>query len=136
VEATLIDTLIEVEEFPRATELLDELDQRERFGSEKRDIRFGLRCKLYLRQGKWKDAEQIWNEIEDKRRPVHMGLRQEVLQQKAADIATTPGHRAAALEELERLKVKEAAAQVSLFVTPEPETAVEQDEDHADSLKG
>jgi tetratricopeptide (TPR) repeat protein len=128
VEATFIDTLIEVHDFRRATDLLDDLDQRERFGSEKRDVRLGLRCKLYLRRRKWKDAEAVWNELEDKTRPVHLALRQELLQQKIDDITTSPGARAHARAELERLRTPAVGDQVSLFTTAEPETAEEDDE--------
>jgi uncharacterized protein HemY len=52
VEATLIDTLIEVREFGRASDLLGDLDRRQRLGRDKESVRLGLRCKLYLRQGK------------------------------------------------------------------------------------
>ena len=134
VETTLIDTLIETHNFARATGLLDELDRRERFGSEKHDVRLGLRCKLFLRQGKWKEAEALWMELEEKDRPVHLALKQEFLLQKIEDITTNPGARAAARAELERLQALTITDQISLFATTEPESGPEV-EDEQDNVQ-
>jgi thioredoxin-like negative regulator of GroEL len=128
LEATLADTLIEVREFDRATELLDQLEQRG-FANDKRDVRLGLRCKLLLRQGKWKQAEDIWGGLAERTRPVDIALRIEILQQKVADLTTTPGVRAEAAEELARLRPVDASDQISLFsVEAEPEDTDGDDE--------
>jgi Flp pilus assembly protein TadD len=116
VEATLVDTLIEVNDFGSATTELDSLDRRDRFGAEYKDIRMGLRCKLYLRQGKWHDADAAWSQIEEKQRGVHQALRQEILQQLVADLSVTPGQRADAKRELEAIQ-NAGTDQVSLFAT-------------------
>lgn len=139
VEATLADTLIEVRDFPRASQLLDELDKRDRFGSEKRDIRLGLRCKLHLRQHKWKQAEDLWKELADHTRAVTLALRREILQQKIDDLTTTPGVRAEAKAELERLKAATMADttsdQISLFTAPDEESADGTDDNEQDTTE-
>ena len=59
---------------------------------------------MCLRQGKWQDADQVWQLIEDKSSPVHIGLRFEVLQQKIADLTTPPGARANAQADLQSIQ--------------------------------
>ena len=120
-EATLVDTLIELGRFQKAREALDELD-KQKTGPVNRDVRIGLRCKLYLRERKWKDAGQLWNELADKSWPVHRGLRQEILQQQIDDPATSPGTRAASRAELEQLRAGQVTDQASLFSAPDSDT--------------
>lgn len=103
VEATYVDTLIEVEDFSRADGVLTELDKRGIFGRENKEVRVGLRCKLYLRQGKWREAEQAWLSLDEKGSPVHVALRKETIEQKIADLKISPGARAAARDELTKL---------------------------------
>jgi tetratricopeptide (TPR) repeat protein len=122
VETTFVDTLIEVQNFGRATLLLDELDQRERYANEKKDVRIGLRCKLLLRQKKWRQAEDIWEALVDKSRPVHLALRIEILQQKIADLTVSPGIRAESTVELNKLQTERGTDEMLLFtVDDEPE---------------
>ena len=100
VLAHLADILIELENFEEARQQIDSLDESYRIGSTRHDVRLGLRCKLFLRKGEWQAAENIWAEIHDRKRPVHLALRAEILRQKIDDLATTPGQRAMAEQEL------------------------------------
>jgi tetratricopeptide (TPR) repeat protein len=129
VEATLVDTLIELGDFQEASTRLEDLDRRGRYGTEHKDVRLGLRCKSCLRQGKWKEAEDLWEELGDRARPVHAGLRQEILQQKVEDLSTTPGQRAEAASELEELRASLGSDQISLFTTAEPDEESASSED-------
>ncbi len=123
VNAILIDTLIELGSYEEATRLLDDLDHQEKRAPDKRDVRYGLRCKLQLRQGNWRDAEGLWMEIEEKLTPVHIGLRTEILSQKIADLRVSPGERAAAVAELRKIDQKRSLgfAQMNLLDDDAPE---------------
>ena len=114
VEATLIDTLIEVRRLPAAAELLDELDKHD--GNYNRDVRLGLRCKLLIREGKWQEAERIWNQLEEKFRPVHVALRAEILAQEISDPSVGPGKRAEANAELDGIKATLGWTQALVFL--------------------
>jgi uncharacterized protein HemY len=133
VEATLVNTLIEVGSFDRARQALDELD-KQNAGPINRDVKIGLRCKLYLRERKWKDADRLWGELSDKSWPVHRGLRQEILQQQIDDLATSPGVRAAARKELGQLKSGDGIEQISFLAEPDLDSAspAEEDEDESE----
>jgi tetratricopeptide (TPR) repeat protein len=135
MDATYVDTLIELRRFSRATELLDHLDGRKRFGRDKESVRLGLRCKLFLRQKRWRDAETMWASISDgdKDAPVHVALRMEILEQKIADLTTSPGVRAVATAELGTIQGKAKSPNIGLFaeVDEEPELAdVESEAEH------
>ena len=129
IEATLIDTLVELREFNRASTMLEDLDQRQRLGRDKESVRLGLRCKLYLRQGKWQDAEQIWQSIEDKASPVHVALRAEILDQKIADLSTSPGARAVARSEVQSIRTKIEGPTISISTQADTEVAPELESD-------
>ena len=94
VLAHLADILIELGDFDAAERQIAELDESYRIGTLRHDVRLGLRCKLYLRRGQWRDAEAVWDELHDKTRPVHQTLRARVLRQNIEDPSTTPGQRA------------------------------------------
>jgi uncharacterized protein HemY len=121
VEATLIDTLIEVRDFARASTLLDDLDRKRRLGRDKEAVRLGLRCKLFLRQGRWQDAEIAWVSIDDKQSPVHVALRTEILERKIADLRTSPGERVQAQGELDRIRASMVDHNIGLYAESEPE---------------
>jgi tetratricopeptide (TPR) repeat protein len=106
MEATYIDIMIELEDFPNATKKLEELDKLGHFAGDKRDVVLGLKCKLLLRQRKWRTAEEIWNLLEDKSSPVHVALRMNILEQQMEDLTTTPGERAVAKAELEKIRAE------------------------------
>lgn len=122
VEATMVDTLIELRDFRRASDLLEELDQRRRSGRDKASVRLGLRCKLYLRQRRWQDAEQIWDRIEDKATPVHVGLRAEILSQKIEDLRTSPGQRVRAQAELSSIEGAGTKASSPVYALPDADS--------------
>lgn len=124
MDATFIDTLIELRQFGRASELLDGLDGRKRLGRDKESVRLGLRCKLYLRQKRWRDAETMWTSIVDKDAPVHLALRMEILEQKIADLTTTPGARATATAELETVRGKAKSTNIGLFAEADEEPEI------------
>jgi tetratricopeptide (TPR) repeat protein len=43
------------------------------------DVRTGLRCRLAIAQGRFEEALGIWSGLDDKTRPVHLGLRRDAL---------------------------------------------------------
>jgi len=101
--ANRINVRIELEDYGKAEQELDDLDRRFRTGWDKHDVRAGLRSKLLLKQGKWKQAEHYVSQSNDKDSPFYLGLRTEVLRQKVADVNVSPGERALAKEEIERI---------------------------------
>jgi thioredoxin-like negative regulator of GroEL len=100
---TLINTLIEVEQFREAEEVLNGLDEIYKREDDKQDVRLGLRCKCLLRQRKWSEAEPLWEALSDKASAVHAALRKEILQQKVADRRTALTDRNVANLELLKL---------------------------------
>jgi hypothetical protein len=127
VEAAFVDTLIEVRKYQEASDALDSFDRNRRRGRDNESVRLGLRCKLYLRQRKWQDAESVWSKLEDKNSPVHVALRMEILEQKIGDLKTTPGARAAAQDELEHLRATTAPIDASVHALIELDDEVEAD---------
>ena len=94
------DILIELSRFPEASSAIEDLFPK---GIMKRDVKTGLKCKLSLRQGKWQEAEVLWQGLQQKELPVQQGLRKEILLQKVADVMTAPGDRKEASKELEKI---------------------------------
>jgi tetratricopeptide (TPR) repeat protein len=82
---TLVNSLIGVKQFKEAQQILDQLDKDFRFEDDKQDVRLGIRCKFLLRQGKWSEAEPVWEGLLAKDSPSAAGLRKETLEQKVAD---------------------------------------------------
>jgi tetratricopeptide (TPR) repeat protein len=77
------DVLTELHDFASAEATLEELKQR--FGKTQSDVQNGLRCKLLLRQGKWREANAVWNTLIEKHSPVHLALLRQILVLKAED---------------------------------------------------
>lgn len=96
------DILIEMGSHAEALEAINQLRP---FNTVKRDVVTGLRCKLALSQGRWREAEVFWGQLRQKDLPVHRGLRAGILQQKAEDQAIPPSDRALAKAELEKMGV-------------------------------
>lgn len=94
------DILIELGRFPEAASAIEDLVP---IGVQKRDVKTGLKCKLLLRQGKWQEAEVLWQGLRQKELPVQQGLRKEILLQKVKDVMTAPVDRKEATDELERI---------------------------------
>lgn len=116
--ANRVDVRIELGDFPKAQSELAELDRQYRIGSDKHDVRTGLRCKLFLRIKQWKDAEKLWRELVFKNSAVHLGLRAEILRQKIDDVEVSPGERFDAQRELGTIAVA-GPENVVLLVEPE-----------------
>lgn len=96
--------MIELEQFDRANSELNDLDSRFRVVSRTHDVRIGLRCKLLIRERKWRLAEQVLNEVKDRSTPQYRALRVDILEQKSLDPTASPGEREASLQELEALR--------------------------------
>ena len=103
-ETVLIDTLIELNRFNKATSYLDDLQRRERDQADRIDILLGLRCKMWLRQGDWRQAESLSKEIADKENEVFARLQRDICELKSTDLTISPAQRAEAKGEFERLK--------------------------------
>jgi tetratricopeptide (TPR) repeat protein len=117
-----IDILIELERYEKALQELGIVEQQFK-GRAAKDVQTGLRCKLALRQGNWREAEPLYTALHNKDFPVHKALRAELLRQKALDMAVPVRERELAKEEAERLaKELTAAGTAFSFVLDEPET--------------
>jgi len=64
--------LIELERFEDAKSAIEDLERK--FRTQHRDVRFGLLCKLLIREGHWREARTWWDQMEDKQKPVHRKL--------------------------------------------------------------
>lgn len=81
--AVKVGILINAEMFEAATIALKELV--EKFPSQRQDVARGLQIKSLTRQGKWREAMNLWQNISAKRLPVHQGLLKAILMQKSTD---------------------------------------------------
>ena len=100
-ETVLIDTLIELGEVDEADQKLEDLEKRERHQRDRRDIVLGLRSKMWLKKGNWRQAESMCRAMENKDSDYYTGLLVEALNQKIADLGLSPGIRAEARAELQ-----------------------------------
>jgi tetratricopeptide (TPR) repeat protein len=97
-----IDILIELGRFEDAAHRLDRLSLQFK-GRNHRNAQLGLLCKLALRQGRWKEAEDFYQQLQAKDLPVHLGLLREILSQKSQDRKIPERERQEALVELEKI---------------------------------
>jgi hypothetical protein len=113
--------LIELERYDDALRELGSVEQQFK-GRTAKDVQTGLRCKLALRRGNWREAEPLYTALHNKDLPVHKSLRAELLRQKSLDAAVPLKEREQAKEEAGKL-VKEltAAGTAFSFVLDEPE---------------
>ncbi|MEK6710127.1 MAG: tetratricopeptide repeat protein, partial [Nitrospinota bacterium] len=102
--AQKVDTLIEMTRFEDAGLALNILERR--FRGQRRDVQKGLRCKLLIRQGNWREAKSIWDNLDDKTLGVHLGLLQRILELKGSDALVPLAERTQAKDEAEKLKAK------------------------------
>jgi tetratricopeptide (TPR) repeat protein len=93
-----IDILIELTRYSEALSELAKVEQQFK-GKSAKDVQVGLRCKLALRQGHWREAEELYATLHNKEVPVHKSLRAELLRQKAVDANVVDVERKAANEE-------------------------------------
>lgn len=108
--AQRVDILIELGRYERASEEIEELSKS--FGGRQaRNVQFGLRCKLALRKGDWREAEEQYGRMPDKDLNVHRALRLEVLRQKQLDQQ---------LSRVEQAQAKAEFAELEKTITPRP----------------
>lgn len=81
--ATKIDCQIHLQRFPEAEATLGQVE--ERFKSHRRDVQLGLRCKLLIRRGQWKEAKVVWDQLQNKTKSVHRALLLRILDLKSKD---------------------------------------------------
>jgi len=81
--AQRIDIEIDQKRFADAEQHLFELEGR--FRTSRTDIQKGLRCKLLIRQRKWREAETVWNLLEDKSTAMVNVMLRNIYQLKAED---------------------------------------------------
>jgi tetratricopeptide (TPR) repeat protein len=101
--AQRIDLLIELGQHDRAGTEIEQL-ARDFGGRSFRNVQFGLRCKMSLRKGNWREAEAHYAHLQDTDLPVHRGLQIEILRQKVADHTVAPAEVEKAKIELENLR--------------------------------
>jgi tetratricopeptide (TPR) repeat protein len=82
--AQRIDLLVELERFEAAALELDQMKQK--FGNVRKDVQFGLKCKLYIGQGDWRKAEAIWRELKDRDSEVHNAMLRQIFELKSKDV--------------------------------------------------
>lgn len=96
----LASVLIDCRKFEEADEAIAKLRARTEWH---KDIQIGLRCELLIRQAKWREAETVWQGLRSKDRPVHLGLRREILKIKVNDESLPLVEREEVKEELSGL---------------------------------
>jgi len=92
------DLLIELRQFEEAMQVLDYL--RTKFGFVKEDIQLGLRCKLYIRTGEWRQAEITWRSIRNKNAEVATAMLRQIYELKTTDHTISLVERKKAQDEL------------------------------------
>jgi tetratricopeptide (TPR) repeat protein len=108
-----IDILIELHRYDDALTELNAVEKQFK-GKTFKDVQVGLRCKLALRQGKWREAEGFYSALYDKERPVHRSLKAEMLRQKSLDLTVSAQERQDAKNESQAL-MKELTAAGAAF---------------------
>ena len=82
------DLLIELRRFNDTWGALHQLEHR--FGSRHRsDVQIGLRTKLLVRQGKWREGRAAWDRLGRKDEPIHRMLLASILEAQAEDESLT-----------------------------------------------
>jgi tetratricopeptide (TPR) repeat protein len=108
--------LIELDRLSEAREALSTLELR--FTSHGRDVRRGLTCKLLTREGHWREARSVWDQLDDKRRPVHRHLLLQLLLVLESDPTATLVERQRARQTIHQLEAELATAKVLDPVLP------------------
>ncbi len=115
--------LIEAGRFIEAAQAIDETSTR--FPRDRNDVLIGLRCKNLTRQGQWREAMQVWRQLESKNKPVHQGLKRAILVLKAKDYSVALFERQSAIREAESILEELEALSGGSFV----EAAMQDDND-------
>jgi tetratricopeptide (TPR) repeat protein len=92
------DILIALHRYEDAVTQLGEI--KTTFGSFRNDVQMGLRCKLHIRQGDWRQAEIIWNALGDKSTEINNVLLRQIYELKASDTGISLTARQQARDEL------------------------------------
>lgn len=94
--------LIELDRLDDAREAILVLERR--FSTHGRDVRKGLTCKTLIREGHWREARTVWDQLEAKNRPVHRHLLLQILRLQANDATTSLVDRESARRSVEGLE--------------------------------
>jgi tetratricopeptide (TPR) repeat protein len=78
-----VGIFIRFNEFDKASAALSDLIDH--FPGQRHDVVVGLQCKSLVRQRRWREALQVWNQLRKQALPVHQGLLKLILLQKAED---------------------------------------------------
>ncbi|MGV0068524.1 tetratricopeptide repeat protein [Mycobacterium colombiense] len=84
-----VNILIDAGRYDDALEALESL--ADQFPRSRGDVVTGLRCKSAIRQEQWREAENLWNRLEEQDQPVHQALLKRILLLKSED-RTVPLH--------------------------------------------
>jgi tetratricopeptide (TPR) repeat protein len=118
IQADLPDRLIEAGNYGEAARLIEELEP---ISATHKDVQWGLRLKLALREGNWIRADSCWSRLRHKELPIHRRLRREVLVMALADEKLTSQQKASFELEFERLGGILPDADVALLVESDSE---------------
>lgn len=102
--------LIELDKFDAAKLAIEELEKK--FRTQGKDVRQGLSCKLLLREGRWREARTVWDQLTDKNRPVHRKLLLSIYSAMSADMSLSLSQRDDARRHHEQLEHELAGARV------------------------
>jgi tetratricopeptide (TPR) repeat protein len=94
--------LIELDRFDAAKSAIEELEKQ--FRTQGKDVRHGLSCKLLLREGRWREARTVWDQLSDKHRPVHRKLLLNIYSAMSADMSLSLSQRDDARRHHEQLE--------------------------------
>ena len=85
--------LIELERLDEAKSAVENLEKR--FSTHGRDVRRGLTCKLLIREGRWREARSVWDQLHERHRTVHRHLLLQLLRLQESDsaVSLTERHR-------------------------------------------
>lgn len=93
--------LIELNRFGEAKSAIEELERK--FRTQGRDVRHGLSCKLLLRENLWREARSVWDQLEDKQKPIHRRLLLNIYLRMGKDTSLPLKERADAQRHYEQL---------------------------------
>jgi hypothetical protein len=81
---------------------IDKLERQ--FPRHRQDVSNGLRCKLLLRLGKWREAPTVWNMIVGKTEPVNQRHLMQILGMKSQDASVTLSERKQAEQDCQSIR--------------------------------
>ena len=96
------NVLIEMEQYQNASQCLDEIAGK--FGRSRLDIQLGLRCKLLAKQGKWREANIVWEKISEKENLINQSLKASILRLELNDKETSLFRKSQIRKQLETIQ--------------------------------